>query len=72
MIPFKWYIICLCYVIGSQMNGGGGGGGGLNHLPLLFCKSVYTLIISLLIEKPFYLLSPQSFSFQRQGVSKIC
>ena len=27
------------------MNGGGGGGGGvaLNHLPLLFCKSVYCL-----------------------------
>ena len=25
---------------------------------------VYTLIISLLIEKPFCLLSPQSFSFQ--------
>ena len=25
---------------------------------------IYTSIISLLIEKPFYLLSPQSFSFQ--------
>ena len=25
---------------------------------------IHTLIISLLIEKPFYLLSPQSFSFQ--------
>ena len=25
---------------------------------------IYTLIISLLIEKPFHLLSPQSFSFQ--------
>ena len=25
---------------------------------------IYTLIISLLIEKPFYLLRPQSFSFQ--------
>ena len=25
---------------------------------------IYALIISLLIEKPFYLLSPQSFSFQ--------
>ena len=25
---------------------------------------MYILIISLLIEKPFYLLSPQSFSFQ--------
>ena len=25
---------------------------------------IYTLIISLLIEKPYYLLSPQSFSFQ--------
>ena len=25
---------------------------------------IYTVIISLLIEKPFYLLSPQSFSFQ--------
>ena len=25
---------------------------------------MYTLIISLLIEKPFYLLRPQSFSFQ--------
>ena len=25
---------------------------------------IYTLIISLLIEKPSYLLSPQSFSFQ--------
>ena len=25
---------------------------------------IYTLIISLLVEKPFYLLSPQSFSFQ--------
>ena len=25
---------------------------------------IYTLIISLLIEKPFYLLSPQSFLFQ--------
>ena len=45
-IPFKMmYIICPCYVIGSKMNGGGGGGGGgaLNHLPLLFCKSVYYL-----------------------------
>ena len=25
---------------------------------------IYTIIISLLIEKPFYLLRPQSFSFQ--------
>ena len=25
---------------------------------------LYTIIISLLIEKPFYLLRPQSFSFQ--------
>ena len=25
---------------------------------------IYIVIISLLIEKPFYLLSPQSFSFQ--------
>ena len=25
---------------------------------------IYTLVISLLIEKPFHLLSPQSFSFQ--------
>ena len=25
---------------------------------------IYTVIISLLIEKPFYLLSPQNFSFQ--------
>ena len=27
------------------MNGGGGGGegGALNHLPLLFCKSVYII-----------------------------
>ena len=25
---------------------------------------IYTVIVSLLIEKPFYLLSPQSFSFQ--------
>ena len=25
---------------------------------------IHTLIISLLIEKPFYLLRPQSFSFQ--------
>ena len=25
---------------------------------------IYTVIISLLIEKPFYLLRPQSFSFQ--------
>ena len=25
---------------------------------------IYTLIISLLIGKPYYLLSPQSFSFQ--------
>ena len=24
-----------------KMNDGGGGGGGANHLPLLFCKSVY-------------------------------
>ena len=28
MIPFKIMLICLCYVIGSQMNGGGGGRGG--------------------------------------------
>ena len=28
------------------MNGGGGGGGFLNHLPLLFCKSVYSLHIA--------------------------
>ena len=27
----------------------GGGGGGLNHLPLLFCKSVYTQGHSVLI-----------------------
>ena len=25
---------------------------------------IYTVIINLLIEKPFYVLSPQSFSFQ--------
>ena len=25
---------------------------------------IYTVIVSLLIEEPFYLLSPQSFSFQ--------
>ena len=25
---------------------------------------IYTVIVSLLIEKPFYLLSPKSFSFQ--------
>ena len=41
-IPFKMMynmsIICLCYVIGSQMKGGGGAA--LNHLPILFCKSV--------------------------------
>ena len=36
----------------------------LTTFSLLFCKSVYTLIISLLIEKPFYLLRAQSFSFQ--------
>ena len=30
---------------------------------------IYTLIISILIEKPFYLLRPQSFSFQ--SVSEI-
>ena len=36
--------ICLCYVIGSQMNGvcvggeGGGGRGALNYLHVLFCK----------------------------------
>ena len=28
------------------------------------CQMIYTVILSLLIEKPFYLLSPQSFSFQ--------
>ena len=28
MILFKIMLICLCYIIGSQMNGGGGGGGG--------------------------------------------
>ena len=28
------------------------------------CQMIYNLIISLLIEKPFYLLRPQSFSFQ--------
>ena len=27
------------------MNGGGGGGGGLNHLALLFCKSVYIFVL---------------------------
>ena len=27
-------------------------------------QMIYTIIISLLIEKPFYLLRPQSFSFQ--------
>ena len=27
-------------------------------------QMIYTVIVSLLIEKPFYLLSPQSFSFQ--------
>ena len=41
-ISFKMMYNDLCYVIGSQMNGGrGGGGGALNHLPLLFCKSMY-------------------------------
>ena len=28
------------------MNGAGGGGGALNHLPVLFCKSVYFIGIS--------------------------
>ena len=42
------------------------------HLKLLYVQSfdsgdrqmIYTIIVSLLIEKPFYLLRPQSFSFQ--------
>ena len=33
---------------GEEGGGGGWGGGALKHLPLLFCKSVYTLMI---IEK---------------------
>ena len=43
MIPFK--MMCnmslLCHRFPNERWGGGGGGGGLNHLPLLFCKSVY-------------------------------
>ena len=43
--------MCLCYVIGSQMNGGEGST--LNHLPLfIFCKSVY---IHLKLSKEMYL-----------------
>ena len=37
-ITFKLCIICLCYVIGSQNERWGGSA--LNHLPLLFCKSM--------------------------------
>ena len=33
---------------------------------------IYILIISLLIEKPFYLLRPQSFSFQIVSEMKCC
>ena len=29
----------------EQWGGGGGEGGTLNHLPLLFCKSVYFVIL---------------------------
>ena len=35
-----------------------------NSLTLPDRQTIYTLIISLLIEKPFCLLRPQSFSFQ--------
>ena len=35
-----------------------------SSLTLGDCQMIYTLIISLLIEKPFCLLRPQSFSFQ--------
>ena len=32
-IPSKWYILCLCYAIDSQMNCRGGGGGGGRRTP---------------------------------------
>ena len=50
MIPFKiMYNMCMLHHRFSNERGGGGGGrggkgGALNHLPLLFCKSVYKLV----------------------------
>ena len=41
------------------MNGvGGGGGGALNHLPLLFCKSVYIFEISRPRALKWYIICP--------------
>ena len=66
LIGLKWYTICLCYVIGSQMNGGVGGS--MNHLPLLFCKSVCILfnfanyIFSCVTEYNFSLFQNYSFA----------
>ena len=42
------------------MNSGGGGGGALNHLPLLFCKSVYSGKIEIQ-TRPALFRNPQSF-----------
>ena len=42
-IPFKmiYNMSMLRHRFSNEQWGGGGGGGDLNHLPLLFCKSVY-------------------------------
>ena len=37
----------------SNERWGGGGGGALNHLPLLFCKSVYIFYNNLHAKKVF-------------------
>ena len=44
MIPFNmmYNMSVLRHWFSNELGGGGGeGGGDLNHLPLLFCKSVY-------------------------------
>ena len=35
------------------MNGGGGGGRGMNHLPLLFCKSVEIMIFNTKVNNDY-------------------
>ena len=47
MIPFKRRIICLCYVIGSQMKGGGEGGHP-EQPSLLFCSNQMNNVLSML------------------------
>ena len=59
-IPFKCCIICLCYIIGSQMNGGGGGGGGRPEPPSSFI--LFKVCIS--ITEPWCLMSEDKLKYE--------